>query len=215
MLTGRWGPLPDDTSRNYLAGDNSPPNFIITDLGAPLSDDTGLFVRTVHPDDQGPAYYAVTAVRDGVEDPAIVSGFNATATPVLETLATTRPVEVSEVNDGLGRVYTQFMDYAVWNPTKRGYAYNYAVGLPRGYDRDQAYPIRVQLHAFGDRYHAIPETQYNWPAIQVLPDDPRVGLPDSKSDDPTWWFGFSAVNDYRDSAIPTSGRSPISPKSGC
>ncbi|MDQ1247462.1 MAG: hypothetical protein QG597_1832 [Actinomycetota bacterium] len=204
-LTTRWGPLGDDTSRNYLAGENSPANLVVTDLGSPLADATGLFVRTVHADDAGPAYYAVTRVVAGVEDRIIVAGANATASPVAEVVATPRPVLVSSRNGGLGRVYTHFMDYAAWNPTKQGYAYTYAVGLPRGYDPSVAYPIKVELHAYGGRYRALPEAEYDWPAIHLLPDDPALGTPDSQSTGHTWWFGFAADHDYRTSATPAAG----------
>ena len=46
-LTGRWGPLDDDTSRHYLAGQGAPANFVIRDLATPLGDSQGLFVHTV------------------------------------------------------------------------------------------------------------------------------------------------------------------------
>lgn len=204
-LTTRWGPLGDDTSRHYLAGENTPANFVITDLGAPLTDDTGLFVNTVHDGEAGPAYYAVTRVLGGVEDRTITPGRNATASPTAEVVATPRPVLVSSENGGLGRVYTHFMDYAAWNPTKQGYAYTYAVGLPRGYDPQVAYPIKVELHAYNGRYRALPEAEYEWPAIHVLPDDPALGSRESLNAGHTWWFGFSADNDYRTSAVPSSG----------
>lgn len=205
QLTARWGPLPDDTSRNHLAGPDSPANFVVSDLGAPLADGTGLFVHTVREADAGAAYYAVTTVTGGAEDRVIRPGSNATTAAVAEAAATAQPVLVSTRNGGLGRVYTHFMDYAEWNPTRQGYAYNYAVGLPRGYDPSVAYPIKLQLHAYNGRYVAIPEAEYGWPAIQVLPDDPALGAPDSLDTGHTWWFGFSADHDYRTSATPQAG----------
>lgn len=204
-LTTRWGPLGDDTSRHYLSGENTPANFVITDLGTPLTDDTGLFVTTVHDGQAGPAYYAVTRVLAGVEDRTITAGRNATVVPLAESVSTPRPVLVSSQNGGLGRVYTHFMDYAAWNPTKQGYAYNYAVGLPRGYDPSVAYPVKLELHAYNGRYRALPEAEYDWPAIHVLPDDPALGSGDSLNAGHTWWFGFSADNDYRTSSEPSSG----------
>lgn len=205
-LTQRWGPLGDATSRHVLAGENAPANFVIADLGAPLTDATGLFVHTVAAGDALTAFYAVTRVTGGVEDRAIVPGSNATTVGLAETVSVTRPILVTSENGGRGRVYTHFMDYARWNPTRQGYAYNYAVGLPRDYDPRVAYPIKLELHAYDGRYRAVPEAEYDWPAIHVLTDDPALGLPDSRNAGHSWWFGFAADHDYRTAATPSSGR---------
>ena len=84
LLTAKWGPLNDDTSRNYLTGEGSPDNFIVTDLGSPLSDNTGLFVHTSSVTEFGIAYYAVTTVVGGVENRTITPGRNATTAPINE-----------------------------------------------------------------------------------------------------------------------------------
>ncbi len=94
-MTSRWGPLGDDTSAYTNERSRSQPvqrNFIISDRGPELSDDTGLFVWTAH--EAGPAYYAVTEVVNGVEDRSLVAGRNATTAAVQEAVETTRPVLV-------------------------------------------------------------------------------------------------------------------------
>jgi len=205
LLTSRWGPLADDTSHNYLAGERSPATFVIEDLAPALGDGTGLFVHTSH-SPAGPAFYAVTTVIAGVENRTVTPGRNATSVAVAEAPGATAPILVSVQNGGLGRVYTQFMDYAQWNPTRQGYAYNYAVGLPQGYDPTRAYPIKVELHAYSGRYRPLPEAEYGWPAIHLLPDDPDITLPAAVGSGHTWWYGFAADHDYRTAAVPTAGR---------
>ncbi len=205
-LTNRWGPLGDDTSRHYLTGAGGSANFVISDLGAPLGDGQGLFVHTVQAGTGGNAYYAVTQVTAGVENRSIVAGVNATPSAVSEQVATPRPVLVAQQNGGLGRLYTQFMDYAAWNPTYQGYAYNYTVALPRGYNPATAYPLKLELHAYGGRYLYEPEAMYEWPAIHVFPDDPAVNYPRAGTMQNTWWYGFAADHDFRTGTAPTSGR---------
>jgi hypothetical protein len=197
--------LADDTSHDYLAGERSPATFVIEDLAPALGDGTGLFVHTSH-SPAGPAFYAVTTVIAGVENRTVTPGRNATSVAVAEAPGATAPILVSVQNGGLGRVYTQFMDYAQWNPTRQGYAYNYAVGLPQGYDPTRAYPIKVELHAYSGRYRPLPEAEYGWPAIHLLPDDPDITLPAAVGSGHTWWYGFAADHDYRTAAVPTAGR---------
>jgi hypothetical protein len=136
LLTGRWGPLDDDTSIHQLAGNGAPSHFVIENPGPELSDDTGLFVYTTQDSKQGNAFYAVTLVVDGIERLIAESG-DATQQAVFEQIGNPKPILVSSINQGKGRVYTQFMDYENWNPSFQGYAYNYAVALPHDYDPTQ------------------------------------------------------------------------------
>ncbi|MCA9048723.1 MAG: hypothetical protein KDA89_08340, partial [Planctomycetaceae bacterium] len=92
-LTLKWGPLDDDTSVHKLAGAESPTHFVIDDLGAALSDDTGLFVYTTQNGESGSAYYAVTIVVNGVEQSLQQSGA-ATTSAVAESVAETAPILV-------------------------------------------------------------------------------------------------------------------------
>ena len=170
-LTSKWGALDDNTSRHALTGVGAPANFVIQDLGLPLSDDQGLFVYTLPTGGAGNAYYAVTEVISGVENQTLIAGSNSLSSPVLETVAVPQPVLVSTINDGHGRVYTQFMDYNNWNPTFQGYAYNYSVALPTNYDSNVAWPLRLMPHAYGERYREEAFSDFNWPVIEVFPDD--------------------------------------------
>ena len=193
LLTSRWGPLSEGSSayaNERLWPDAEAPaprqhNFIVQNDGPELSDTTGLFVWTTH--ENGTFYYAVTTIREGVEDRAIVPGQDATLTGVAETVASPTPIRVHTTASGHGFVYTHFMDYSQWNPTFDGYAYNYSVALPPGYDGSQAAPLLVYLQGWGGRYGINDGTPYDWNSIWVEVDDPRQ----------TWYYGFNADFDYR------------------
>lgn len=96
-LTGKWGALGSDTSRNQYRSDQEPANFVVEDFGTPLSDSTGLFVHTVQNSETGTAYYAVTSVSGNNES---LIARNSLSTPVNESVAITRPILVSIKNDG-------------------------------------------------------------------------------------------------------------------
>lgn len=200
-LTDRWGALPEGTAIHPHALPGDPQRFVIQDLGSPLPAGTGLFVYTTQAGDSGQAWYAVTEIVGGVEDTDIVTNVNTLGVPVAEAVQPARAVLVRSRNGGRGRLYTQFMDVANWNPTLSGYAYNYAVGLPDGFDPATPYPVKIELHAYGERYRNVDEAEYDWPAIHVLPDDPG-GVGTSH----TWWYGFARDHDYRAAGTtPTAG----------
>ncbi len=207
LLTERWGPLAEGSSA-YLNERNWPDpwhpapiqrNFIIHDGGPELSDTTGLFVWTTP--EAGTFYYAVTTVYGGVEDRNVVAGSTATVTGLVETVAEPAPVRVHTTASGRGIVYTQFMDYAAWNPTFEGYAYNYSVALPADYDGSVAVPLLVYMEGWGGRYQVrdgAPEG--DWNSIWLYVDDPHQ----------TWHYGFHGDFDYRtfdprDPNPPTTG----------
>ncbi len=186
-------------------------NYVISDLGPQLPDGTGLFVWTAHSDST--AYYAVMA-----SDGSLIG----TTGPVDERVGEPQPVLIWQSADGLGRVYTQFMDYATYNPTfdaprpgndwlslpnweqleqtnnHQQYAYNYWVGLPSadlcgGPTPDQI-PLILYLEGWGGRY-AAPDSALYWCAVMIWGDDPAQ----------SWHFGFSASHDYRTDSPVTSG----------
>lgn len=201
-LTWKWGALDDNTSRHPLTGVGAPANFVIQDLGAPLSNDQGLFVYTIPAGGSGNYFYAVTEVVNGVENQTLTAGSNSLTNAVPEAVATPQPVLVSQVNNGLGRVYTQYMDYNNWNPTFEGYAYNYSIALPQNYDPNVSWPLRLMPHAYGERYRLESFSDFNWPVIEVFPDDggAQSGFLN------TWWYGFAADHNYKTGgSIPTSG----------
>jgi hypothetical protein len=204
-LTAKWGPLDDNTSVNTGAapGTEVPANFVIQDLGTPLSDSTGLFVYTTPAAQSGTWYYAVTQVNSGIENTSLAAGVNTLITGVSETVAAPAPVLTYSVNSGKGRIYTQYMDYAKWNPTFQGYAYNYSVALPYNYDTNQQWPIRLMPHAYGERFRLEPEAEYQWQSIEVFLDDPGSLTNGTQ----TWWYGFAADHNYvTGGEIPTTGQ---------
>ncbi len=201
QLTSQWGPIGPDSSKNIHANQFTPTFFVIEDLGTPLADDVGLFVHTTQDGQDGNAYYAVTAVVNGVEIPSVITGQNSLTSPVSETESTPKPVLTLSKNSGKGRIYTQYMDYAKWNPTFNGYAYNYSVALPPNYNPAQSYPLQVVLHSHGDSFPYLDNTEYNYQVIQVFPSDPGL----NQSATHSWWYGYAKDHDYRDGSIPTAG----------
>lgn len=201
-LTSKWGPLDDRTSHHALTGDGAPANFVIQDLGTALTDNQGLFVYTIQAGGAGSWYYAVTEVIGGNEGQTLTAGSNSLSSPIAESIVTPQPILVSQINAGHGRVYTQFMDYANWNPTFEGYAYNYSVALPVNYDPEIAWPMRLMPHAYGERYRLESKSDYDWPVIEVFPDDAGGESGHLNS----WWYGFAADHNYiTNGEIPTSG----------
>ena len=200
-LTSKWGPLDSDTSVNKHAHGKVPATFVITDSGQPLSQSNGLFVYT--PESPGNRFYAVTSVVGNTETIAVSSGDNSLSASVAETVAIPKPVLTLSLNGGLGRVYTQYMDYANWNPTFNGYAYNYSVALPSGYRKSKSYPLLIEPHAYGDNFKVLEQANYGWQVIQLFPSDPGIASGAINS----WWFGYAADHNYRTSGnIPVSGR---------
>lgn len=201
-LTGTWGPLGNDTSVNRYGGNSVPGNFVISDSGQTVSDDRGLFVHTVQNNQQGAVYYAVTSVVGGVEDRTIVPGRNATTNPVNEFVSTPRPVLTVSTNGGKGRIYTLYMDYARWNPTLKGYAYNFSVALPANYSSSTDYPLMVKLHSYNEPFQFESQSEYEWPVIQLFPSDPGEEVGSTH----TWWYGFAKDHNYlTQGSIPNSG----------
>lgn len=203
LLTSRWGPLDQDTSVNKYRPDYVPQHFVVEDNGVPLSGNQGLFVYTTQKTDSSTAYYAVTSVENGSESKKVVNGANTTAQPMREAAATAKPVLTLTKNGGKGRLYTQYMDYSNWNPTLKGYAFNYSVALPGNYNPKKAYPLQLQLHAHSEVPKFEPESEYNWQVIQLFPSD--VG--EYQNSIHTWWYGHAADHNYvTNGKIPNSGK---------
>lgn len=199
-LTDRWGALPEGSSIFWTERERESPvtaNYVITDLGPPLADTTGLFVWTTK--ETGLFYYAVTVVNGGVENLADFGPENSLAAPVSESPADPQPVLAWQASGGRGLVFTQYLDYESYNPTfdvaegitRQQYAYNYSVALPSaaacGGVPQASYPIYLYISGWGDRYANPSETPYDWCAIQIYGDDPHQ----------TWYYGHSASYDYR------------------
>jgi len=199
QLTGRWGPLDENTSVNRYGPDHAPERFVVEDLGKPLDNSTGLFVHTVA--SPGAAYYTVTAVVNGYENRGVSVGVNATEAAVDEAVRTPRSVLTASMNNGKGRLYTQYMDYSRWNPTFNGYAYNYSVALPADYDEQRSYPLQLKLHVFGLQAKYLKQSESNQSVIQIFANDPG----EAKGVNRSWWYGYAADHNYK-----TQGRYPRS-----
>lgn len=200
-LTGRWGALDSNTSRNTYRSSQEPANFVVEDLGSPLADNTGLFVHTIQAGQQGSAYYGITTVTGNDTETLIAR--NTLDTPVTESVATPRPVLVASQNSGKGRLYTHYMDYQNWNPTLNGYAFSYTVALPANYNASQSYPLQLNLHAFGEGLTYLPQTEFeDWEIIQLFAHDPG----EQQGTVHTWWFGHAADHNYQTQGqVPASG----------
>lgn len=195
-LTSKWGPLDDNTTLHTRRspGIGIPATLMINDLGTPLSADQGLFVYTTPTGQSGTWYYAITQVTGGNESVALTAGSNSLTAGVTELVATPLPVLTVKNASGKGRIYTQYMDYAKWNPTFQGYAYNYSVALPDNYDPNVAWPMKLMPHAYGERMRMEPSAEFGWPCIEVFLDDPGGGAPGDRFQ--TWWYGFAADHNY-------------------
>ncbi len=205
-LTSKWGALDDNTSvhTRVAPGVGVPANFVINDLSSPLRDNQGLFVYTTPDGESGTWYYAVTEVIGGVESKVITAGSNSLSNAISESVATPQPVLTVSNASGKGRIYTQYMDYANWNPTFQGYAYNYSVALPNNYNPNVAWPVKLMPHAYGERFRMEQSAEFGWPCIEVFLDDSGGGGPGRNRQ--TWWYGFAADHNYiTDGAIPSSG----------
>ncbi len=183
------GEVGDLTSENLrqteLAG--SPQFFHITDLGAPLTAQHGLFVDTV--DANNDFYYAVTTVVNAVENTAITIGSNALAMPVAASVATPRPVLQGDSGPGGNtRHYVHWVSNrdapsagAMWNQPSR--AFNFRVIYSVGFADPR--PLMVKFHARGGNYQQPPESTHS-EAVILAPDD-WIG----QSPTNTFWYGFS------------------------
>lgn len=206
-LTSKWGPLDDNTTLHPRRSPDIgiPATFMINDLGTPLSVDQGLFVYTTPTGQSGTWYYAVTQVTGSTESVVLTTGSNSLTAGVTELVATPSPVLTVRNATGKGRIYTQYMDYAKWNPTFQGYAYNYSVALPDNYDPNVAWPMKLMPHAYGERLRMEPSAEFGWPCIEVFLDDPGGGAPGERFQ--TWWYGFAADHNYQtQGSVPTAGR---------
>jgi len=225
-LTEKWGPLPEGSSIFYTDRDRDVDtlypglrNYVITDLGDPLTDTEGLFVWTSK--QAGNYYYAITTVEESGSENLITFGAGNTIGPVAESVTDPQPVLVWQSPSGNGRVYTQFMDWAMFNPTFERpyaypygglqYAYNYWIGMPTAEQCGGTVPAQVPLYLYlgwyGSRYmenlasgdQGGGDKAWYWCAAELCVDDPRQ----------SWYYGFSASYDYRtgnsSTSIPDTG----------
>ena len=151
------------------------------DPQAQLAEGLGLFVHTIQKD--GTAFYAVVPEIDGKEQP---DGMAALAEGIAEKVATPGAVLVWKNEAGTGAVYTHWMDHAKWKPASEGYAYNFSVATPAGYDGAKPLPVMFYGHGMGESYNVMDKANY-WPSLWVKPSD-KSG---------TWFFGMLTQDQSR------------------
>ncbi len=169
--------------------------YIIQDLGPEVPVGVGLFVHTTAETGPVTRYYAVTVVKNGVEQP--LQSLLTLTGAITEQKALPAPVMV--YTNGLKTLYTHWMNYSSWNPVFEGYAYNFWVGVPKT-GNTTVLPMQMHLHAWGESWQRNWYTgdsygsgsPYNLPVVWVQPDDARN----------TWWYGYA--NNVTRGVAPTS-----------
>jgi hypothetical protein len=182
----RLGEVDDKSSHNTERSlvEHGERTWVIAPGGAPLAVDQGLFVYTVESDAPA-AYYAVTAVRGGVEGSGLTSGWNATELPLTELCAPPEPVlqAVTSTRETwshwVGNRATPFQPALSLTPSHGfDFCFEYGKALgPRG--------LLLRLHAAGGTY------AQGWPPRGIVPADTDVlALSDLHSiTHYTFWFG--------------------------
>ena len=179
----------------------APVHHRIEDLGEELDDDVGLFVHTSSV--AGSAWYAVTTVKNGVEERGVTVGQNSLSTPVIELPATPRPV-------------LQYQLFRYWNYT-RWVSDHDTPFAPAMWSRPSQHfnmmiycdassavsgqrPLVCRLHSRHGNFVINGPTHAERHAIIVSPDD---WVPEAPHN--TYWFGVNAAfpntNAYANSPV--------------
>ena len=187
--------LPQGSGLNRYTGQM----FIITDMGSPLSPQTGLLVWTTS--SSGNYYYAVTNSADSSLAPGsnvLTSPANEVAQPVPGSIQLKAPY--LEFGAGSHQVteYFAWEDYATWDHARwpyYGHRYNVLV-LPSGLQPGVKYPLMLRLHAADESgYKEPPGGGGNTLGVTVIPrdnsfefssPDPYTGTNHSWS----FWYGW-------------------------
>jgi len=158
--------------------------WVIVSGGAQLAVDQGLFVHTIESTLSG-VNYAVTAVRNGVEDLGIVRGQNSTSMGMLELPSTPEPVLQKADEDGelwahwVTNYATPFQEaLSLW--PSHGFNFRFEPGTASG-----AHGLCVRLHAAGQQYGQ------GWPQRFEVPQDVDIlALSDLQNfTSYSFWFG--------------------------
>lgn len=193
LLATLW----DSTALNERASfwTDSLYTFVITEGEPPLPLTKGLFVYTAKEDVT--AYYAVTAVVEGVEDSTIDAGPGGNTTPdgVPETVSVPQPVLQRTGSDTL----LAYRDYVFWTDdvgiggfpamsSLPGVPVNFRVTNDLGDSVSQ--PLMVWLHG-GNRDFKAPSRSGGDGVLILKVDDPKYAHPyPAKHND--YWFGFNS-----------------------
>jgi len=175
-----YGPFNGWNMDSPQAGKLIIPRFAIED-GKALPPGTGLYVHSAAT--PGDAYYAVTAVAEGVENLSELTAANSLARPIAEAPAAWEPVE-QPAGEGFGfdfRGRRHF--YVAWVApplAPRPMYFNWSVLVPQ--DCDAPCPVELYFHAPGYSY-ARPPVKFLERSIQICPHDfPFSG-----------WYGYNDV----------------------
>lgn len=158
--------------------------WVIESGGAQLAVDQGLFVHSIESTLNG-VNYAVTAVRNGIEDANVVRGQNSTPQGMLERPATPEPVLQKSDADGelwahwVTNYPTPFQDaLSLW--PSHGFNFRFEAGTAGG-----VHGLCVRLHAAGQQYGQ------GWPQRFEVPQDVDIlALSDLQNfTSYSFWFG--------------------------
>lgn len=157
--------------------------YVISSGGVPLSNGRGLWVH--NPDRTGSAYYAVTAVVNGIENTTLTDA-NTLSTPTAESTGSGKPVlqRVETPDNFLGVQKPVLYYYTRWeappNCSIEGKAFDYLVGIPP--KTVSPAPVGIHMHCWGGSQ----ETGYTW---WNDAEDGAILL--ASNEDPyDWWTGY-------------------------
>jgi pimeloyl-ACP methyl ester carboxylesterase len=176
--------LHDSTNRGFVktaANEYTTFPLIITELGSPLSDNTGLFVYT--PKENRQAYYAVTPVDpSNGENATITPGANALVSPVAEEYWPWPQGVLRAEEDVWGNKayrYYYWMDYFDWPNDLEYYGNFFVIGVHQSVLSATDIPVRVELRAYGTNNYGEPGANFFQDMIRLNVKDPEQ----------TWWYG--------------------------
>jgi len=165
-------------------------NYIIHDDAEPLTDDTGLFVHTVH--NEGQFYYAVTSVMEGNENQNDFSRENSLENPISETINLPSPVRQRLTNEN-GKQIQEYVHWADQHMSyKVGHGFNFMINIDDSVSPEIPAGLEIMLGGRSTNYYN--GWAYNG-MITIVPDDympPTRNMPyDGYEHDSlqTWWSG--------------------------
>ncbi|MBL8025829.1 MAG: T9SS type A sorting domain-containing protein [Fibrobacteres bacterium] len=185
--------------------------WAVTDTGPLLNSGIGLLVYT--PKETSDVYYAVTIVRNGVEDKTITVGENSTAQAVHEEwwkwpLGVLQEIDTKSYYEASNYKYYFWMDYDDWNHDYCYYGDLFALGVnyrvQNSMNSGSPQPLSVSLHsAFQDGYSSAVSSG-NSTAAAILGFRSHA-LPFNNQ---TWWFGWSKTWKFKNPPTDSSLNRP-------